>query len=90
MRDVTISPGPRRSIAAVQAGFGIGVLPHPIARRDADLAPIFREAFTTHLSVWIAIHEVLKVARRRIQIAFGALVEGKAAQVEAAASIGRV
>ncbi len=69
-------------IAAVRAGFGIGVLQDPIARRDPELLPVLREAFTAHLPVWIAMHEDLK-STHRMRIVFDALVAGMAAHVGA-------
>ncbi|MGN6376418.1 MAG: LysR family transcriptional regulator [Sphingomonas sp.] len=69
-------------VAAVRAGFGIGVLQDPIARRDPALVPVLRELFVAHLPVWIVMHEDLR-STRRMRIAFDALVAGMAAHISA-------
>jgi len=71
-------------IAAVRAGFGIGVVQDPIASRDSALLPVLRDTFTAHLPVWIVMHEDLR-STHRMRIAFDALVEGMAAHVRAGA-----
>lgn len=76
-------------IAAVRAGFGIGVLQDPIAGRDPDLVPVLRAAFTAHLPVWIAMHEDLR-STHRMRIVFDALVEGMTAHVRAAVGAERL
>lgn len=67
-------------IAAVRAGFGVGVLQDPLADRDPHLVPVLRDAFTAHLPVWIAMHEDLR-STHRMRIVFDALVKGMAAYV---------
>jgi DNA-binding transcriptional LysR family regulator len=69
-------------LAAVRAGFGVGVVQDPIAQRDPTLVPVLREVFVAHLDVWIVMHEDLRTTRR-IRIAFDALVEGMSAHVRA-------
>lgn len=69
-------------IAAVRAGFGIGVVQDPIATRDPALVPVLRETFTAHLPVWIVMHEDLR-STHRMRIVFDALLEGMAAHVKA-------
>jgi DNA-binding transcriptional LysR family regulator len=69
-------------VAAVRAGFGIGVVQDPIASRDSALLPVLRERFTAHLPVWIVMHEDLR-STHRMRIVFDALVEGMAAHVRA-------
>jgi DNA-binding transcriptional LysR family regulator len=69
-------------IAAVRAGFGIGVVQDPIATRDPALMPVLRETFTAHLPVWIVMHEDLR-STHRMRIVFDALLEGMAAHVKA-------
>lgn len=72
-------------IAAVRAGFGIGVVEDPIASRDPTLLPVLRDTFTAHLPVWIVMHEDLR-STHRMRIAFDALVNGMAAHVRAGAN----
>lgn len=69
-------------IAAVRAGFGIGVVQDPIASRDPALVPVLRDTFTAHLPVWIVMHEDLR-STSRMRIVFDALVDGTAAHVGA-------
>jgi DNA-binding transcriptional LysR family regulator len=71
-------------MAAVRAGFGIGVMQDPIARRDPALLPVLRDTFTAHLPVWIAMHEDLR-STHRMRIVFDALAEGLASHVRAGA-----
>ena len=67
-------------LAAVRAGFGVGLVQDPIAARDPALMPVLRDVFVAHLTVWIAMHEDLKHTRR-MRIAFDGLVEGMSAHV---------
>lgn len=69
-------------VAAVRAGFGIGVMQVPIAERDPALVPVLRETFAAHLPVWIVMHEDLR-STHRMRIVFDALVEGMTAHVGA-------
>jgi DNA-binding transcriptional LysR family regulator len=69
-------------IAAVRAGFGVGVVQDPIATRDPALVPVLRDTFTAHLPVWIVMHEDLR-STHRMRIVFDALLEGMAAHVRA-------
>ncbi|USI74860.1 LysR family transcriptional regulator [Sphingomonas morindae] len=71
-------------MAMVRAGFGIGVLQHPIARRDPALVPVLADRFSATLPMWIAMHEDLR-ATRRMRIVFDALVAGMAAHARAGA-----
>ncbi|THD77520.1 MAG: LysR family transcriptional regulator [Phenylobacterium sp.] len=61
-------------VAAVKAGFGIGVVQHGIARR-AGLVPVMPGALTFRLEMWICMHENLK-ASRRMRLMFDHLVAG--------------
>jgi DNA-binding transcriptional LysR family regulator len=72
-------------IAAVRAGFGIGVVQEPIACRDAALVPVLRDIYTAQLPAWIAMHEDLR-STHRMRIVFDALVEGMAMHVRAGAA----
>ncbi|MBB3770939.1 DNA-binding transcriptional LysR family regulator [Angulomicrobium tetraedrale] len=67
-------------LAAIRAGFGIGICQQAIARRDPDLVPVLAEAFGLDLPVWIVMHEDLK-ASARYRAVFDALVEGLRAVV---------
>ena len=74
-------------LAAVRAGFGVGGVQDPIARRDPALVPVLREAFSAHLDTWIVMHEDLRTTRR-MRIVFDALVGGVGAHVRSAARDG--
>nr|WP_317893396.1 LysR family transcriptional regulator [uncultured Sphingomonas sp.] len=69
-------------VAAVRAGFRVGIVQDPIARRDPALVPVLRDAFVAYLDVWIVMHEDLR-STRRMRIAFDALVAGMTAHVRA-------
>jgi DNA-binding transcriptional LysR family regulator len=47
-------------LAALRAGFGIGVCQRGIAQRDANLVPLLRKEFRVDLDVWIVMHEDLR------------------------------
>lgn len=61
-------------LAAIRAGFGIGICQVAIARRDPALVPVLPDAFTLDLPVWIVMHEDLKASARH-RVVFDALVE---------------
>jgi DNA-binding transcriptional LysR family regulator len=61
-------------IAALKAGFGIGVCQHGIARR-AGLQEVMPGALTFRLDMWICMHENLKTSRR-MRLMFDHLVAG--------------
>ena len=50
-------------IAALRAGFGIGVCQHGIARRT-NLVPVLPDAFSFKLEIWICMHETLRASPR--------------------------
>lgn len=62
-------------LAAIRAGFGIGICQVPIARREPDIVPVLPDAFALDLPVWIVMHEDLKTSRRHRAV-FDALAEG--------------
>lgn len=68
-------------LAAIRAGFGIGICQVPIAARDPDLVRLLPEAVTLSLDTWIVMHEDLR-ASPRCRAAFDGLVEGLADAVE--------
>jgi DNA-binding transcriptional LysR family regulator len=51
-------------LAAIRAGFGIGVCQLGIARREPDLIQLLPDGFVFELEVWVAMHEDLRAARR--------------------------
>lgn len=51
-------------LAAIRAGYGIGVCQCAIARRDKQLVHVLPEAFTLALDTWLVMHEDLKASRR--------------------------
>lgn len=68
-------------LAAIRAGFGIGICQVPIATRDPDLVRLLPDAVTLSLDTWIVMHEDLR-ASPRCRAAFDGLVEGLADAVE--------
>ena len=62
-------------LAALRAGFGVGVCHAPIARRDPDLVPVLEDAFRYELEIWVAMHEDLKTSRR-MRLTFDWLIDG--------------
>ncbi|HEY3798221.1 MAG TPA: LysR family transcriptional regulator [Caulobacteraceae bacterium] len=67
-------------LAAIRAGYGVGAIQAPLARRDPDLVPVLPDAFRYDLEMWVAMHEDLK-ASRRMRLIFDWLVEGLTAYV---------
>ncbi|MBB6187380.1 LysR family transcriptional regulator [Rhodanobacter sp. MP7CTX1] len=51
-------------LAAIRAGYGMGVCQQQIARRDRNLVPVLPEAFKFDLDTWLVMHEDLKTSRR--------------------------
>jgi DNA-binding transcriptional LysR family regulator len=68
-------------LAALRAGFGIGVCQVPLARRDQRLARVLPQAFGIGLDTWIAMHEDLR-GSVRCKVVFDALIEGLRAHIE--------
>lgn len=60
-------------LAAIRAGFGIGICQVPIAERNANLVRVLPNAFTIDLPVWIVMHEDLSTSPR-CRTVFDALV----------------
>lgn len=71
-------------LAAIRAGFGIGVCQCPIARRDRQLVHLLPDAFALELDTWLVMHEDLRTSRRvrllydHLAQALGAYVGGTA------------
>jgi len=63
-------------IAALRAGFGIGVTQHGIARRSG-LVAIMPGALSFRLEIWVCMHENLKTSRR-MRLMFDHLAAGLA------------
>jgi DNA-binding transcriptional LysR family regulator len=51
-------------LAAIRAGFGVGLIQHGIARRDPDLVAILPGQIEFSLEIWLALHEDLRASRR--------------------------
>jgi DNA-binding transcriptional LysR family regulator len=64
-------------LAAIRAGFGIGICQIPLAARSPDLVHVLAEVFSPELGVWIVMHEDLR-SSPRCRAVFDALVEGMA------------
>jgi DNA-binding transcriptional LysR family regulator len=47
-------------LAALRAGFGIGICQLGIARRDPDLLPLLANQFKVDMEIWIVMHNELK------------------------------
>ncbi len=65
-------------LAAIRAGYGIGICQSPLARRDARLVRVLDGALSLTLDTWIAMHEDLRDSPR-CAVTFAALAEGIAA-----------
>ena len=65
-------------LAAIRAGFGVGVCQYGIARRDANLVPILPQVLSFQLETWVVMHEDLKTSRR-MRLMFDHLARGMAA-----------
>jgi DNA-binding transcriptional LysR family regulator len=66
-------------LAALRAGYGVGVCQLGIARRDPNLVPLLPGVGFT-LEMWVVMHEDLK-ASRRMRLMFDHLVEALSAYV---------
>ncbi len=60
-------------LAAIRAGFGIGICQAAVAQRDPALVRVL-DAFTLKLPLWIVMHEDLKT-NARYRVVFDALAE---------------
>jgi DNA-binding transcriptional LysR family regulator len=59
-------------LAALRAGFGIGICHTGIARRDPNLLPLFSKQFKIELEIWIVMHSDLR-RNSRMRALFGYL-----------------
>ena len=62
-------------LAALRAGYGLGVCQLGIARRDPELVPVLPGAFKFELDMWLVMHKDLRNTRRS-RLLFDHLVEG--------------
>ncbi|MBN9428030.1 MAG: LysR family transcriptional regulator [Burkholderiales bacterium] len=62
-------------LAALRAGFGIGVCQVPVARRYSELVRVLARDFAIELGMWVVMHEDLKTSLR-YRVVFDALVAG--------------
>jgi DNA-binding transcriptional LysR family regulator len=72
-------------VAAVRAGFGIGVCQEGLARRDPHLVRVLSDEFAYALETWVVMHENLR-ASRSCRTTFDALVAGLCAYIGSARS----
>jgi DNA-binding transcriptional LysR family regulator len=62
-------------LAALRAGFGIGVCQSAVAARDKALIRVLPAAFSVEMDTWIAMHEDLR-DNARCAVTFAAIVDG--------------
>jgi DNA-binding transcriptional LysR family regulator len=70
-------------LAALRAGFGVGVCQLGIARRDSDVVRVAPEAFSIDLDVWVVMHQDLR-ASHRMRLMFNHLARALSAYVATA------
>ena len=51
-------------LAALRAGFGIGVCQVGLARREPELVRVMAKSFSFNLEVWIVMHSDLRTSAR--------------------------
>ena len=68
-------------LAALRAGYGIGVCQVGLARADRRLVRVLPEVFSVQLDTWIAMHEDLRDSAR-CKAVFDELADGMAAYIE--------
>lgn len=69
-------------LAAMRAGFGIGICQVPLAARVPELVRLMPDVIDLELPTWLAMHENLR-STPRCRAAFDALCEGLQAYVDA-------
>ena len=62
-------------LAAIEAGFGIGICQVPMARRNPDLVRLLADAFDMPMGMWVAMHEDLR-STPRCRAVFDGLAAG--------------
>ena len=65
-------------LAAIRAGFGIGMCQVPVARREPDLVRVLPDTVSIDLGLWIVMHEDLKTSAR-CRAVFDAMAAGLSA-----------
>jgi len=70
-------------LAAIRAGYGIGVCQRQIGARDPNLSHLLPDAFEVTLETWVAMHESLRTSPR-CRAVFDALVDGLRAYIASA------
>jgi DNA-binding transcriptional LysR family regulator len=68
------------NLAAIRAGFGIGICQSLLAARDGKLERVLPKKFSVTLDTWLAMHEDLRESPR-CAATFAALAEGLAAYI---------
>lgn len=68
-------------LAAIRAGFGVGVCQVQLARRDPRLVRLLPEDFHLGLDVWLTMHEDLR-SSRRVRVVYDHLAEGLTRYIE--------
>jgi DNA-binding transcriptional LysR family regulator len=51
-------------LAAIRAGYGVGLCQLPLGRRDADLVQLLPKHFAFALEIWLVMHENLRGSPR--------------------------
>ena len=69
-------------LAAIEAGFGIGICQVPLARRNPDLVRLLADRFELPMGVWVAMHEDLR-STPRCRAVFDGLAAGLVDHVSA-------
>ena len=62
-------------LAAIRAGYGIGLCQIAVAQRDPEMVRVLPDAVDIALDMWIVMHEDLR-GNARCRVVFDALVEG--------------
>ncbi|MFL6659331.1 MAG: LysR family transcriptional regulator [Massilia sp.] len=62
-------------LAALRAGFGIGVCQNALAARNPELVRVLPQDFSPRLDTWLAMHEDLRESKR-CTVVFAALADG--------------
>jgi len=63
------------NLAAIRAGYGLGICQVPLAARDPALVRVLPRAFAPSMDTWIAMHEDLR-GSARCAVTFAALAAG--------------
>lgn len=73
-------------LAAIRAGFGIGVCQVALAQREPRLLRVLPGAFSFQLDTWLAMHEDLR-ASPRCRATFDALAAGLSDYIASASQV---